>query len=75
MGESMFQHVDKVTRERILTRDHRRCRVCNLYFGDHRPMDVIPKDVDVIVRSDGDLISVCFTCNEVIQNLRRIPTA
>lgn len=74
-GSGMFQHVSQEVRERVLKRDHRRCQVCMKYFGDHRPMDVVVRDPDKIVVDDSNLMSVCFACNEVIQNLRRVKPA
>lgn len=74
MGGSMNQHVSQEVRERVLKRDYRRCQVCNRYFGDHRVMDVVPRDPDRIIQGDAALMSVCMNCSEVIHNLRRIPS-
>lgn len=70
-GHDMSVHVPKEVQQRIIARDKRRCQVCMLYFGEHRPLLVIQKDADNYSYDDSNLETVCYTCEPIVSDLRR----
>lgn len=67
--EKMFGSVTLEQKKRAIERDKRTRFICRQYFAEHRPLDVVVNDPDkvAVVVKDDDLITVCYTCKDVLE--------
>jgi 5-methylcytosine-specific restriction endonuclease McrA len=61
-----MNRVSPEVRDRVLNREKRRCARCLQYFGDHRVMYVVPKDISKPISDENNLIAVCSSCEQKV---------